>query len=206
MPGIWASDVLAESCDSPVSTDSSHSSAVRRQQTQVSRTTSPTRRMRLRPPGTSSVTLTCTGCPSRSTNDRWWICECSASTAFSDLYSLRKLRPMLIAMIAPMIKASVIAHQGRYDCSEEEQAEEVATDLTSQHREGADLARTQGVRSGQGGACPPPRSKGLSRQSRGLPEHRGGNAAAEARSSSCRVLGAPLFGCGRVGRPSRPSE
>ncbi len=45
--------------------------------------------------------------PSRSTAARCWISECSSSTAFSERYSLKKLRPTLIAMIAPMINASV---------------------------------------------------------------------------------------------------
>ena len=69
-------------------------------------TTSPTRRCTTSP-GTISVTSTSTGCPSRSTKARCRIWECSASTAFSERYSLKKLSPMLIAMIPPMISASV---------------------------------------------------------------------------------------------------
>ena len=58
-----------------------------------------------------------------------------------------KLSPMLIAMIPPMISASVtIAYDGRDDGSDEQQAEEIAAHLADEHRQCADTPRPQDVR------------------------------------------------------------
>ena len=105
-PGGWASAVFVVARDSPVSTDSSHSSSCTSSSRRSAGITSPTRRCTTSP-GTSCVTAISAGAPSRSTAARCWISECSSSTAFSERYSLKKLRPTLIAMIAPMINASV---------------------------------------------------------------------------------------------------
>ncbi len=103
-PGAFAS--FSAAWDSPVSTDSSHSSwwlSIRRRS---AGTTSPTPRCTTSP-GTSFVTSICCVAPPRSTKTRWRICACSDSTAFSERYSFTKLRPMLSEMIPPMIPASV---------------------------------------------------------------------------------------------------
>ena len=58
-------------------------------------------------PGTSSVTSTATGSPSRTASAVWRSWECSASTASSERYSLKNPSPTLRQMISRMIAALV---------------------------------------------------------------------------------------------------
>jgi hypothetical protein len=92
--------------DSPVSTDSSHSSPDTCSSLMSAGTMSPSRRSTMSP-GTSVVTSTATGWPPRMASARWWIWECSASAAFSARYSLTNPRPTDSARITPMITASL---------------------------------------------------------------------------------------------------
>jgi hypothetical protein len=105
---LAGADCVAAGVVSPVRIDSSHSSP----DASISRTSagtmSPTR-SRTMSPGTSSVTSTCRNRPPRSTTACRRMRACSSSTAFSARYSFRKPRPMLRAMIATMIVASVLS-------------------------------------------------------------------------------------------------
>ncbi len=92
--------------DSPVSTDSSHSSPEVCSSLMSAGTMSPSCTSTMSP-GTSVVTSTTTGWPPRTASVRWRICECSASAAFSARYSLTNPNPTDSARITPMITASL---------------------------------------------------------------------------------------------------
>ena len=104
--GGTGSAVLATGSDSPVRTDSSHSSPVAVSSRRSAGTISPSARSTTSP-GTRSVTSTRPGWPSRSTDARWRIWECSASAARSARYSLTNPSPTDASKITPMITASV---------------------------------------------------------------------------------------------------
>ena len=78
---------------------------------------------------------------------RCLIWECSASTAFSERYSLKKLRPMLIAMIAADDqRLRLVANHRRDDSRDEQQQQQIAPQLADEHRKSADAVREQHVR------------------------------------------------------------
>ncbi len=97
---------LSTGSDSPVTTDSSHSSPDTCSSRTPAGTISPSCRS-TRSPGTSVVTSTATGRPPQTASVWWWIWECSASAAFSARYSSTKPRPTDSATITPMITASL---------------------------------------------------------------------------------------------------
>src|SRR5581483_3451638 len=103
---VTGSTFFSAGADSPVRTDSSHSSPSASSSRRSAGTTSPTP-MRTTSPGTSSVTSTTTAVPSRSATMVCLSCECSASTARAERYSLTNPSPTLSPLMRKMMIASV---------------------------------------------------------------------------------------------------
>ena len=149
-PSGRASAVLAASCDSPVSTDSSHSSSCAASRRRSAGTTSPTRRCTTSP-GTISVTFDL---------DRLPVALDEREVPDLGVQRLdRLLRPVLVEEAqsdahrhdpADDQRLRAIAHDGRDDGREQEQAEEIAAHLADEDREGADTTGAQDVRPVQG--------------------------------------------------------
>ena len=101
-PSATASAVFSTGTASPVSTASSHSSSTVSSRRMSAGTMSPTASWS-RSPGTSSVTGTRDGVPSRTTSAVLRIWECNASTACSERYSLKNPRPTDKVTMIPMM-------------------------------------------------------------------------------------------------------
>ncbi len=101
--GIGAVD-FSTGDDSPVSTDSAHSSPTTSSSRRSAGTTAPSR-SDTTSPGTRSLTSTVCGRPPRSTVAQWCTWECSVSAARSARYSLTNPRPTDSATMAPITRA-----------------------------------------------------------------------------------------------------
>ena len=106
VPAVTGAVLFSTGRDSPVSTDSSHSSPSVRKSRMSAGTIAPVS-MRTRSPGTRSMTSHVVHSPSRRTNARCRTSEWSASTARAARNSFTNPSPMLNVTIVPMITASV---------------------------------------------------------------------------------------------------
>ena len=137
--------VFSAAADSPVRTDSSHSRPLASSSRMSAGTMSP-RRSRTTSPGTSSMTSTSCARPSRSTSAVRRICECSASTACSERYSLTKPSATLMpTMIEDDARLGRFADDGGHDRRPQQEHQQEAAELPSEHAPEAGAVAAQGV-------------------------------------------------------------